>query len=288
MVNGLKRRGQTSNSFSSSTTGLTLHGSRIIVFGASNALKHPSTANTRYTDRIVDSHGLCQLYIIYADLLATLLFSAIYPLLEGNSQDTYENLLLALNLPVDVTNVSILLFGVPQGSVLRPILFTIYTLPIDDIARTHGLNVHFYADDTQLYKEFNPTDHEDTTSVLTQVGNCISDIRIWKVEKKLKHSDDKTEVLILTSKLHKSIHCISQVVVGGAPIAPTLTVRNLGAMFDNHSPWTTLLSTFVRLFISTFTIFHPSESVFRKSLLSHSYMLLSVAGLNTAIPCLLA
>ena len=125
-----------------------------------------------------------------------------------------------------------LIFGVPQGSVLGPILFTIYTLPIGDIARTHGLNVHFYADDTQLYMAFDPTDNENTASVLTQVENCISDIRMWMVENKLKLNDDKTEVLILTSKSHTSSHGISQVLVGGAPIAPTLSVRNLGAVFD--------------------------------------------------------
>ena len=49
---------------------------------------------------------------------------------------------------------------------------------------------------------------------------------------KLKLNYDKTEVLILTSNWHISIHYISQLVVGGALIAPTLTVRNLGAMFD--------------------------------------------------------
>ena len=125
-----------------------------------------------------------------------------------------------------------LLFGVPQGSVLGPILFTIYTLPIGDIARTHGLNVHFYADDTQLYMAFDPTDNEDAASVLKQLEDCISDIRMWMVGNKLKLNDDKTEVLILTSKVHMSTHGVSQVLVGGAPIAPTEMVRNLGAMFD--------------------------------------------------------
>ena len=44
------------------------------------------------------------------------------------------------------TLVATLLFGVTQGAVLGPILFTIYILPIGNIARTHGLNFHFYAD----------------------------------------------------------------------------------------------------------------------------------------------
>ena len=70
-------------------------------------------------------------------------------------------------------------YGVPEDSVLGPILFTMYTTPLGNIIRKHGLNFHLYADDTQLFISFQPGVSVSKETAISCLEACIKDIKIW-------------------------------------------------------------------------------------------------------------
>ncbi len=130
-------------------------------------------------------------------------------------------------------------FGVPQGSILGPTLYSLYTSPIETILEKFGLSFHMYADDTQIYIPIS----DDNNSIDT-LEKCIDEIKNWMTSNKLKLNEDKTEILKLQSKRSSFILQHDSLNVAGNKVSiPTHeNIRNLGSYFDSHLSMETCVS----------------------------------------------
>ena len=132
------------------------------------------------------------------------------------------NRTFSVNIGRDSSQPASLLSGVPQGSILGPILFSLYLLPLGLIFSKHGIPFHFYADDMQIYLPLK----KNSKNQIELLRNCIYDIKSWLSLNFLKLNEEKTEVVWFG--VPNNLDDLGDL----APFCKPL-VRNLGVLFDS-------------------------------------------------------
>ena len=123
-----------------------------------------------------------------------------------------------------------LLYGVPQGSVLGPVLFTLYTQPLASVIWCHDVLYHFYADDTELHSSCPPA---QLNVMCYRLSFCMDDIKGWTIKNKLKLNEDKTEAMVLGNLSVLSGISRDSIVFAGCLIPFPSQVKSLGVTLDS-------------------------------------------------------
>ena len=105
-------------------------------------------------------------------------------------------------------------------------------MPMQRIIRKHGVVYHKYADDTQLYVTYKPNVPGDMQRAVKQLEDCISEIRVWMINRMLKLNDNKTDMVIYMSQYHLNKYGRCDISIGDSTISPVECVRNLGVQID--------------------------------------------------------
>lgn len=132
--------------------------------------------------------------------------------------------------------------GVPQGSVLGPILFSIYTADLANVLRRHGVTFKSFADDTQFYMTLN-----NVQSVEAKITDIMLDIGKWMSSRQLKLNTNKTECLVVGRQLDFERLDIRHFCINEIELPVSDSVKDLGVLLDSDLSMKSQIEQTVRI-----------------------------------------
>ena len=143
--------------------------------------------------------------------------------LIGRTQSVFIN--SCMSKPLELS------FGVPQGSILGPILFNIYVQSLSSVFVNNGFDTLSYADDNSGYQMFSLS--SQSTVFNSSVPNCIDSLKLWMNSYFLKINPSKTEIIVFARPLfHNGLSTTVVTLNDGATINISDRVEYLGVIFD--------------------------------------------------------
>ena len=133
----------------------------------------------------------------------------------------------------DFSDNHIMRYSLPQGSIIGPHGFILYTSPVGNIMRAFDISFHAYADDLQLYAEFDPRSEGDCERVLARLSSCIDVISEWMIQNTLRLNQDKTEFFLIANRNVSAALSDISLKLGELSIQRSTSIKNLGVTFDD-------------------------------------------------------
>ncbi|CAF1026906.1 unnamed protein product [Didymodactylos carnosus] len=122
--------------------------------------------------------------------------------------------------------------GVPQGSILGPLLFLIF---IDDLSDNVSATMRLFADDVSLYRV---TEKNNIRKVTDQVNKDLLLIYEWSVTWKLYLNVDKCKAMIFSTRERDTLASLPPVLINKSPISYVVKQKQLGLILRSNLDWT--------------------------------------------------